>query len=1244
MHHFPATPRLFTAQNTSSISIKHTGNAMAQLQLLQSIVDAIERIQAWSEASGSAEAFGKLVGGTMTDLLRLLDHDVSRQLPLQCTVSRRQHVLLDFYLLYTKSKHIAPQIEQVDLVDQIKNYHNDHVDSHARVLGQLLNEVDLEPSIVSSVSDLFEFFERLHRRAEAALVDYLTRCIDYEIQHASIIRTDVNYALDEDITEQLIHKLDQVEDSGVPHPIYQHLEIPTIVPPALELTVNDSLFMDFYSLFLEILTYKNKRFGGPPHEYKRYIRVMVDLYMRSRAIGSLELDSFEVKEEVVNYLYDFVNQDVVKTSDRKLARAASLAFDKLELLPHAEPEARTPPLESLDDRKLSMAERSTLISQVREFIPDLNDFNFDFNSHFSVLLATYFELMYDEMGTKIMAEDRLFVSDLNKTIKQIAKFNYGDDDVDIKAMVLHFQSLHSYIIELQPTFLMRAALMIFNQTLSTRRHQFKSWHLKYLKRVHLLHKLYQWNRKFKVQHRFLNVWFEKTKRNQSIAALGVLYSAKRSQAGALQRWQNEMERHNSNNNDAKSQSIKRYFSGWHTKAENSKVLIARADLFNKKNIYRRAFTALEGRKNDLDAHRVTADSFASEVFSRRSAVLTKSAFDKWISQVNESFAVKVGANNQQTDSIGSNSMDGRLRLLLATEKRFVLSKFYSKIIRMDLLRTAMRTVQLKNQGHVVRVFFCLWQRVSIVSEILKQYKAKQSHAIKREFWNTWINQVHIKLAQTKFRREKSLQWAFNIWYSKLGESRRDLRLIQLPLITVSFNQWKLRFQLQVWRRERDSAAVKRLFEKIKMRHQERSNRSLIAQTFDERRITKAGFDRWKNRQDDYSASYESLNSLTLVKHYKSWKRRFSEIQAMNDVQTKLGFISDTLSVKLHFKLWRKKQEEKYSLYVEEKVDFFRLKLQAPLVKSVYLRHWMQRMIDIRQRESTMEDMCSDFQRQSNVLRLPLFRWKNLLRSTKELEEDAVDFERKMLMKKALVIWFEQYNRKFQLMELSSDFRDQHNFSKLREVLNAWSLKVLKYVKRNQQSCTLFIQKWDQSRTRDFFDLWRANLANHDNTHEEADTSVSNQSPLASKSTRNFSGSPSYLNTPLRRSPPRGSSGSNSRLESTTLRVKNQRIDALKRRFESARSSSYNERDSRNVSQNYQRSYVRLLPPKVRSSYRSILPPEPPNFDIRGMNTPNLSQVDEMSIIATAKKLRRITPILIPAEDDDDQIVNSEVIF
>lgn len=294
----------------------------------------------------------------------------------------------------------------------------------------------------------------------------------------------------------------------------------------------------------------------------------------------------------------------------------------------------------------------------------------------------------------------------------------------------------------------------------------------------------------------------------------------------------------------------------------------------------------------------------------------------------------------------------------------------------------------------------------------------------------------------------------------------------------------------------------------------------------------------------------------------------------------------------------------------------------------------------------MEQKCISFQRHSDTLKSYLHHWRESALAIEELEDDAIEFELKMLMKKALVIWYERYTSNVQLTDLSNDFRDQREFSKLREVLNVWSMKVLKYVKRNEQSCTLFIEKWDQARKRDFFDLWRSNLlASRNVRDEDGDTTMSNQSPLASKSTRNLTGSPSYLNTPLKRSPPRNlNTFSSSRLESTTLRVKSQRISALKRRFESAKSSSERDaRDSRRVSESYQQNYVRLLPPKVRNSYRSILPPEPPNFDIKRTNTPaGPSPMDEMSIIATAKKLRRITPIFIPTEDDTEKSPN--VIF
>ena len=1225
---------------------------MSLLLALELIVRSIEHIQSWS---GTPLDFGNLIYDVMVRLLRLLNYNEEAQIELRFTVNRQQHVILDFFVLYTPSGN-QNQLEKIDLVEQIKNYKYEHVDNHTQLLVQLLNEVDLDRlDIVASLVNLFEFFVHVHRTAEDALIDYLARCVDYEIQHASIMRSNAGMILEEDVTEQLIEKLDLVGD--IARPIAEnHREnaIHTVMPPSLDLQSNDPVLLEFYQFFLEILTYKYEGKSGTVRDYKRYIRIMVNLYMRSRAVGSLELDTFEVKEEKVNFLYDFMNQEIVKTTDRLLVRAANKAFDDLKLLRQQKPTINQPPSNmqiSGEDFVLSKSERTAIISHVREFIPDLNDFNFFFDPNFPILLHTYFDLVFVEMKERVSAGDCLFVSSLKRSIDQIVSFNYGDDLVDIKSAVMQFYDLHSQLIESQSTFLMRAAYMMFTRCFSTLRSHFKLWHLKALKFAHDRHVLQEkWKINTRTRKKYLTIWIGRTTQRQKVMAVASSYSASLLETLTFHKWQNKLQSNNKRLLKANDFALKKFFGIWTSKFNVTKEQLLVAQTHHKKIAYKPVFKALVEKKAAIEKSIALADSFASETKAKVHVLLLKLTFDLWVSKLNASYSSHTSSvkNNSEVvlRHIELNTMSSKLKHLLTTEKQFVLSKFMRKIILKHQLNKIMQSVYIKNLKHILRVFFQLWRKVRVMNEVLNSYNARKSRSLKREFWNLWVGELAVKSAQLTFRRERLLKWAFNTWKANLTSRQKDQASLKKPVLTVFLQKWKLSFQLLLWKKEKDHAQMKNLLSAMRRKQGQNQDKAELALQFHDEALRKRAFEAWKMKNISVRQRLQDSDTFVLRKFSSKWLSQYSKVQDMVSLETKLGTISDRLITKLYLKLWVQKQQEKYSLYIDEKVKFFERRVQGPLVVSRFFRHWVDQLIIRRNQEMEMEQKCISFQRHSDTLKSYLHHWRESALAIEELEDDAIEFELKMLMKKALVIWYERYTSNVQLTDLSNDFRDQREFSKLREVLNVWSMKVLKYVKRNEQSCTLFIEKWDQARKRDFFDLWRSNLlASRNVRDDDGDTTMSNQSPLASKSTRNLTGSPSYLNTPLKRSPPRNlNTFSSSRLESTTLRVKSQRISALKRRFESAKSSSERDaRDSRRVSESYQQNYVRLLPPKVRNSYRSILPPEPPNFDIKRTNTPaGPNPMDEMSIIATAKKLRRITPIFIPTEDDTEKSPN--VIF
>lgn len=1225
-----------------------TKHAMSLLIELNNIIHSIRSIHEWS---GTLSEYRTAVKDVISQILRLLYYDDSQQLALKCIVNHHQHEIDDLFLTYARidGHKNQPEPSKVHLVEMILNYRYQHIDSHTLALLQLLNEVDSDQlEILTSLTNVFEFFVQIHRRAENSLVDYLASCIDYEIQCNDIRKSAVGGTLNEDETEQLIHKLDLINEPDAKN--YDNdisNEIQPFMPPSLELLSNDPVFLELYHVFLEIISFKYNRDRGSIRDYRRYTRVMVNLYMRIRTIGSLELDTFEVQESKVNFLYEFLFNDIVNTEDQSLVRAANQAFDELQLLNTKSFDRQQTSIESSPPKDffLSQIERGEIINHIREFIPDLNDFNFSFDSNFPHQLATYFDLAFSEMTDKVTSGDQNFILSLNTSISEIDRFNSGNDDnVDIKDAVIQFHHLHTRFYSPESTFLMKVAQMLFARSISVVHTQFKLWHLKFLKYAHdeyILQVKYKPNQRIKTKT--LQKWFSKSKRSRDVLALGVKYNLRLIQSLYFAKWQVKTEELDGKIKNADQHLKRKQFNCWLEKYRNFSTQMEKADQHQTGNTLKKAMAKLQLRDQNLRELGQTADSYALASSYKVNALLLDVFFNQWITKVNELFSGShITAHQIENGSrlLENSPINPKVKLLLMAEKRFIKSKFLSKLSKMQSLATILKAVEKKNQNHIVRVFFELWKRLSLLNNAAANFDARKVVNIKADYWKLWKNEMQVRIVQQTYYRDRLLKWAFQLWRGNFELLGRDYDKVSRPVVSIFMKKWKLSFQILVWNKHKENKQFEKLFASFQQKRKQVLHNVQLASENDEVRLKKRSLVIWKAKHSRNEALLQYSDVFTLDKFFNKVVARESKIISLRDAKSELGPIYEKLLMKLYLKVWFKKREKRYSIEANERINFYLITIQRPLIQAKFFRQWIKQTTGKQRWEQMMEQKCRAFQSQSYSLSTFFYQWHDLTLATYDLQSDAIDFHRRMLMKKALVIWYDQYSKQSQLNDISTEFKDQRDFSKLREVLNLWSMKVLKYVNRNQQSCDLFIKKWNQTRTRDFFDLWRSNLSSSRKSRpEEGDSTISNQSPLANKLLRNGSGSPSYLNTPLKKSPTRGSALSTSRLESTTLRVKTQRIDALKRRFGGAK-SRINALSPREVSDSYQRNPVRLLPPKVRSSLRSILPPEPPNFGIQGMSTPSSdNQIDEMSMIATAKKLKRITPIFIPTEDDTAELQN-----
>jgi hypothetical protein len=378
--------------------------------------------------------------------------------------------------------------------------------------------------------------------------------------------------------------------------------------------------------------------------------------------------------------------------------------------------------------------------------------------------------------------------------------------------------------------------------------------------------------------------------------------------------------------------------------------------------------------------------------------------------------------------------------------------------------------------------------------------------------------------------------------------------------------------------------------------------------------------------------------------------------------------TDKIIKKFALRIWNNRYRVRFEESANSKIENFNSNYISNNLLSQKFRQWVKKYNLEQTRNLQLEKMCNEYLKVSVTKKFMFGLWNQRMDELEKTYLEADMFETNVLTKKLLIVWFDQcFNRVSQLNERADLYIAKKEIRKLEEIVNTWSMKIKNKMKRNQESCDLFMERWQNLKLKAIFGLWVLKCKEKlDQIYEYdvSDISHMSGSPLTQrvqrlrKSNENDS---SYLSTPIKEQvttsnifTPGSSRPSPTKLQETTQRLKYERTDALRRYLQRAKGPTTSTPSRKLYSSTVTRisppklkslveNHIELLPPKPRS-YNKMIPPNPPNFDLNRRSispssddTLGIGKVEssgfETATIDSAKRLRKITPIIFPTEED-----------
>ncbi|CAK7890806.1 hypothetical protein CAAN1_01S00474 [[Candida] anglica] len=1234
----------------------------------------------------------------------------------------------DLSLLYYVTGGASDDMRQVtntpnSLFQLLKSYtvsHNHPRETIQRHLQSLLADDTIYAPVLSKLSALIDFFIRLHRESERRLVEYINTCFQHEQKFYSSLKSRIDSDLeigDED-TQQIVKSLDNIVARNVEG--YKTVEVVDTVEllSSSEVANNspicvssDQLFTQLYQLFLQLCMFKSHE-QGPAQisDHTEYIHIMIELYKKQVGTEVLEIDDFHIKDLKFNYFYNqfLLESRLIPTKyyelSVKLAREIHI-FPEQDVgncgdIKITETETEPPISESYDTLtdvqpllQLSRSDQSKLVNSLKLVIPQMVDY-FSFDLEYPQTMRHFLNILYQPKNDDMQFEyedNCAYVAKILRLVNIFIDYENGDisEDFNIHDAMDQFYQLHLYLVKngyqevkFESTLLMRLAVTEYLSISRINSHYFSRWNYKTvaisqldLMEYNLVNVVNPRNLKKKI----LQIWFSRYMKYSRLGDVSTNYYELRKMDNIFkQKWLLRTNQHQVMATKAALIEAKKGFEVWKDKFVKTSKMNEEGRVFFNTHIMEDAYAAIKNGYEKRKILNTTCDEFSKASEQRCAHYTMKLTFRHWYDKMNgklyqasESVPRILLPVPELTIKDEKPTLSQKLRVLNNLEKRFITSKYIKQWERNTSLAKRVREVKYRNDQTLVKfVFAHQWRKKYELNELAVKRLNSVNNLVLLNAYQNWKEQHSMNQQAVNFRTSKDVNNFFKVWKLKLREKNHLLNNSKY-ITPIYINIWKSAVNLKQFHMKQSENLAVQYFSNWDNKRRDLQGTQDRADNFRSKRLISSTLLTWANLYNqeqelnmiaDLNVQRKYYNSMIAKKSQKLWNEKKAE---QFSKKSKMTF-RNRIILKSIITKWHDNYSERFDIANEEIVEHFQKKVSRRFFLSRAFETWAGRYNEVQEREYEMNLVCNQFLRRSTICTNFFTKWSALAVQKTELLQRSLEFDSRVLFKKHLVLWYDKFNRQEYLSEMAETHLSQHDLITAQDLLHRWSMKYIKNIRRNQQSCEMFLDRWQTARARTMFEVWlykskrkrnNVDINNDDDEDEEGAgniSMISNQSPLANKSAGGRSrGDESYLNTPLKRrerlpyTPSIATRTSPTKLQETTERLKSDRLNAMIKHYQRVKGSNSPRRLPPPSFSPRKQSAAQITQPKRRSY--GIEPPKRPNFTHRLSQNIEMSDdessgsiftksspvydEEDTSTIETAKSLRRITPIFIPSEED-----------
>lgn len=1119
--------------------------------------------------------------------------------------------------------------------------------------------------VVSRLSELVQFFVKLHRDAESQLTDLLLRCFAYEHSYFGKLRSQLDHPSNDD-TQNMVLALDSFirrmpDEASDTDSLFSYGHDES--DKSLDFECLDDSLLKLYRTFLQLALQKS--LDSFFQDASAYVKVMVKLFKVSSGIDFFEENSANLAEIKKARICDFFlgsefPHDKGLVPPQFQARARSTIENLFNVQLHLEDAPESSFVQNYPHR-LDQDEIVELLSNLNVVVSTLKEYGLQFDLSFPATFQTYIHLVYEVFEDLAEPEDFEYIDNIDYTVGEIVNFEspQGSEKDIIRDIVSQLFDMHSRLLFSVDglTLLMRAARRDVEYRNRLMGRMFRKWNHKVLvvAQLDLIYEdQYSTKRQATLLKKNLSIWYNKTVRYGKVWQHAASYSDKKLMSGILSSfWLRKIIDVSTAKHQADIHSMKPFFELWRKKQLSIVQKVEGILAVTLSRTQMQAFDIWVTKFRLLQLLDTAAKSFNAEHTAERDHKVVRHAFGVLRSRLQELYKLDVNFSPDQLLPDKLEKLE-RLEVQLCVGKCL---KLWNK--RYELAKSYKETVTIRNRDCKRRVFSA-WKKLCELKAIGRFQEGRSEQLLLKSLFHHWKFVLDSRLQADSFSASAVLQRAIRKWKLRLVEVDFNDK-IERRILADGFQKWKLAMLLENHTQVKNT----QLLTRVSQTWNERSK--VVAKNFDVARdvynanLSAKVFQLWRAKYNlwlelaaisDLNFQRKYLNKM-LGLYVVSMER---EEKADEYLESKVPF-EKRLLLQSVMKNWNQKYLEKFDDHSLKSIEMFHDRVTIPGTLRVFLRHWRNRKVRNERKVKQLEINHLHFTEVCASKRAFFDHWKTSYRSKLEDHEKSEQFHMNLLRKKFLLIWYEKHVTKVEyLNDVAQHMIDQKDYLKLVDHLRRWNLKYIKNVKRNQQTCDMFAEKWEKAHLRSMLEIWihKARSRSSPGYYVDANSTIgSNYSPLARKNAKLPTGSSlldgqSYLTTPVKKqvspSTPFSNKGpSPTRLQETNQRMKVDRMDALISRYRLAK------KDVSKSSILRTSASTKLSPPRSKIPI-PVKPPAPmfglgssvgssPNATSSPSVTPKPiettpSSVSESSILATAKKLRRIKPLVVPPEDQE----------